>query len=320
MTNGQTAIKRIKGDAKVVPVGINSSSLSTTVKKKKKTKKSKKVKIEETEIDSDAVDAVTAPSCEKKHKKRKKKDQEDEKKNKKKESMMATTTRKKKKTKKAQQNQADTPKSVLDVVAIAVPDPPAIDDSVEVDMLAAGDDDDDDDDDDTQQDIEQGFVGVERTTGLVNLVKKTKDDTLGFTYVKMQDGKTTMIETVTPGGLADHAGLEVGMKILTVNGECAYDVDLGDLDDGTVSFIIDRPCDHSNPPVAVAVREAQWHTQTHKPPVESNGNEVARCGTICPLITIVIGVVVMLFLSMFIGIVVIVIGISIWACIRRQSR
>jgi hypothetical protein len=282
--------------------------MTTTKKKKKKTKKTKKVKIEKTELESHALDNTTTTSPEKKKKKTKM-------------STMTTTTEEKKtkkakKAKKAQQRQADTRDSLRESGVVAVLDPTANGSTTKVDLVAAAYD----DDTHMDGDIEQGIVGVGRTTEVVNLVKKSKDVKLGFTYVKKNDGKTTVIKTVAPGGLADHAGLEVGMKILTVNGQRAYDVDLGDLDAGTISFIIDRECDPDGTPVAVAVAVPQRHTKPHKQPVDSDDDDAARCGIRCPLMIIIIGVNVILFLSTFIGIAIIVIGISIWVCIAIKRR
>jgi hypothetical protein len=234
----------------------------------------------------------------------------------------------------------DTPDAMFDVVvAIAVPDPPddididadAVADPVEADLetTAAPDEDVDGGDtaaasnDATQQqhgDIEQGVVIVDMMT--VTLVKMNRDDKLGFTYVKAQDGTTT-IKTVIPGGLASRAGLEVGMRLWIVNGVNAYDVVLGELDAGTTSFTVERGCENDDTPVAVAVPVVpQEHPHTAKSPrVRSNDtNEVTSRHMICPLQMIVLGIIVMFSLSIIVGAVIVAVGIIIWACIRRKME
>jgi hypothetical protein len=121
--------------------------------------------------------------------------------------------------------------------------------------------------------------------------------------------------------LADHAGLEVGMKILTVNGQRAYDVDLGDLGAGTISFIIDRECDPDGTPVAVAVAVPKQPAQRTNPPVESDGDDESTSGVMCILIlTMLLGVNGMIFLSIIVLIITGIVYISRWACMKMTRR
>ena len=140
------------------------------------------------------------------------------------------------------------------------------------------------------------------TTGTAVTIEFTKPfkDTPSGLYYKANEGAdsgTKTVSRVEPGGLAEAAGLQAGMKILTINGVPAAAAPKMSEMEGLITIVAFHPPPQ---PARTAVTPVVARTQYEQP------NAGKGCYCSAGATTFAIGLLVFLFVSIIIGIVIMV--------------